>query len=117
MKISFLHDLAFQPNTHNPNIAKKVLIPSGQIPHLTGFTQAVFPPGEVASEHSHADMVEVFFVEKGQANIKINGKNITANAGTCITVETNEAHEVSNQSAANTIITYFGIVVSDANKD
>lgn len=111
MKISSLSTLLSEANSHNSNISKKVLITKGQIPHLTNFTQAVFPPGEVASEHSHQDMYEVFFVESGVANFKINGKIHQLKAGSCINVEPGDLHEVSNQSQQEVIITYFGVVI------
>lgn len=112
MKISSLYSLESQPNSHNLKISKKVLIQKGQVPHLTNLTQAVFPANELANEHTHQDMYEIFFVEKGTGEVKINGKIIQVQAGDCITVEPGDAHEIKNSSSENLTITYMGIEVN-----
>lgn len=112
MKLTSLKDIKPISNSHNPKVFKKVLITNGQIPNLTNFTQAVFPPGEIASEHSHSDMYEVFFIEEGQAQIKINGQVYPLSKGDCLTAEPGDSHEVSNPSDQEVIITYFGIEIS-----
>lgn len=111
MKIASLANLPAESNSHNPKVLKKVLIRNGQVPNLTTFAQAVFPPGEVASEHTHQDMYEIFFVDTGIATFKINGTPHQLEEGSCITVEPGEAHEVSNQSNTDIIITYFGVEI------
>ncbi len=112
MKISSLKHLQFEKNTHNPKISKKVLIRNGQVKNLTNFTQAVFPAGEVASEHVHQDMAEIFFVEKGHGKIRINGKLLALNEGDCITVEPGDKHELINSSKKDLIFYYLGVLVS-----
>ena len=111
MKMTKLNELLLEKNVHNPKITKKVMIKKGQIPNLTNFSQGYFPPGEIAYEHSHKDMYEVFFVEKGNCTIKINGKPYKLEPGSCLTAEPGDAHEVRNNSNEELILTYFGIEV------
>lgn len=112
MKISSLNKLPLEQNTHNPKISKKVLIRNGEVSNLTNFTKATFPPGEVAAEHVHKDMTEIFFVEKGHGQIKINGKLLPLNEGDCITVEPGDKHELINSSKKDLIFYYLGVLVS-----
>ena len=81
----------------------------GDLPHLTNFSQACFAPGQIASGHSHTDMSEVFFVESGLGNIRINGIDYQLKLGVCIAVEPGEIHEISNTGNTDLIITYFGL--------
>lgn len=111
MKLAILKQLPIESNVHNPKITKKILIRKGQIPHLTNLTQAIFPPGELASAHSHDDMFEIFFVEKGRGTIKINGKPYPLEEGTCVTVELGDTHELINSSSEDLVIMYMGIKV------
>ncbi len=109
MKISSLHNILVEKNSHNPKITKKVLIPKGAVPHLTNLTQATFPAGELANEHSHQDMYEIFFIEKGSGTITINSTPYSVSEGNCMTVEPGDAHEVANTSDEDLVITYMGI--------
>jgi hypothetical protein len=63
MKLTALSHLPNEQVSHNPAIQKKVMLRSGDLPHLTNFSQARFAPGQVAAAHAHQDMCEVFFVE------------------------------------------------------
>jgi quercetin dioxygenase-like cupin family protein len=109
MKITNLNQLPSQTVSHNPEIKKKVMLTSGDLPHLTNFSQAVFAPGQIASNHCHQDMSEVFFVQSGEGIICINGQNFTLNQGACIAVEVGEYHEITNTGNVDLVLTYFGI--------
>lgn len=111
MKIVKLTELSLDNNTHNPKISKKVMIKNGQIPHLTNFSQGYFPPGETVEEHSHKDMYEIFFIEKGTATFKINGEDHKLKSGSCLTVELGDRHEIRNDNGEELVITYFGVEV------
>lgn len=112
MRIIKLGDLTIEQNSHNPKITKQVMIKKGEIPHLTNLTQAIFPPQELANEHTHQDMYEVFFVEDGEGIIKINGTPHDISKGSCLTVEPGDAHEVINSGNTDLIITYMGIEIA-----
>ena len=101
-----------EKNVHNPQISKRVMIKNGQIPNLTNFSQGVFPPGELAPKHSHQDMYEVFLVERGSGTIKINDQPHRVEAGTCLTAEPGDAHEVINSGNEELVVTYFGIEIA-----
>ena len=109
MKITNLNRLSEQTVSHNPEIKKKVMLDFGDLPHLTNFSQATFSPGQVASNHCHQDMSEVFFVESGEGVISIDKKEFSLTPGTCIAVEVGEYHEITNTGKSDLVLTYFGI--------
>ncbi len=109
MKITDLSQLPQLNVSHNPAIKKKMMVAFGEIPHLTNFSQATFPPKQVANEHFHPDMYEVFLVESGEGIINIDGKEYPLTSGSCITVSPGEKHELKNSGTEDLIVTYFGI--------
>ncbi|QIZ73259.1 cupin domain-containing protein [Oxynema aestuarii] len=109
MKYIRLEDLAVKPVSHNQKINKKVIIEPGELPNLVYFSQATFPPGEIADGHAHSDMYEVFFVSEGRGTIRIGDRAYPLAPGTCIAVEPGEIHELINDSQENLVVTYFGI--------
>lgn len=109
MKLTKLENIDYTEVSHNASIKKKVLVKNGLIPHLTNFSIATFPPGEVANEHSHEDMTEVFFIQSGLAEMYIEGEVIELTEGSCITVEPNEKHELRNVGLNDLVVMYFGI--------
>jgi quercetin dioxygenase-like cupin family protein len=111
MQRSFIPTIPTETVSHNPAIGKKVMVRSGEIPHLTNFSQAVFPIGSIAPAHAHADMYEVFFVDSGRGSITIDGTEQSLTPGVCVTVAPGEVHEVSNTGDSALILTYFGVKV------
>lgn len=95
--------------SHNPEIAKRVLIANGRIPFLTNLSVATFRPGQVASAHAHDDMHEVFFVERGVGTFTIDGVEHVAAPGTCVAIDPGEVHEVANRGGDDLVVRYFGI--------
>lgn len=95
--------------SHNPEIRKRVMIANGAVPHLTNFSMAVFKPGQVADEHAHDSMWEVFYVEGGEATFTIDGKAFPAKPGTCVMIEPGEKHRVENTGDGDLVLRYFGI--------
>ena len=109
MKITNLNRLQEQTVSHNPEIKKKTMLISGDIAHLTNFSQAVFSSGQIASKHCHQDMDEVFFVESGTGIICVDDKDFSLTPGTCIAVRAGEYHEITNTGKIDLVLTYFGI--------
>lgn len=111
MKLVRLQDLQPEEVSHNGNIMKKVMLRNGEFGNVTNFAQGVVPPGEVAYEHRHEDMGEVFLVEAGRGEISVDGKTYELNPGTCVVVEPMEVHEIRNVGEADLVMTYFGIAI------
>jgi mannose-6-phosphate isomerase-like protein (cupin superfamily) len=109
MKIVSLIDLPERHVSHNPEIRKKVMLETHDLPHVTGFSQARFSPGLVASPHAHADMHEVFLVNVGAGMIRVDGEVHQLEAGTCVAVAPGEVHEVANTGSTDLVLTYFGV--------
>ena len=115
MKVSSIDSTPQLEVSHNPKLKKHELLSRGDIEQVTIFSRAIFPPGEIAGAHSHADMTEVFYVESGQGVISVNGKLITLKAGTCVVVEPKENHELKNIGSTDMVVLYFGIKIQPEN--
>lgn len=109
MKVVSIGDLPERQVSHNPEIKKKVMLERDDLPYVTGFSQATFGPGQVASPHAHADMYEVFFVEAGAGVIRVDGEDHPLELGTCVLVAPGEVHEVTSRGPDDLILTYFGV--------
>lgn len=110
MKRASLTELETESVSHNPAIQKKVMLRSGDLPHLTNFSQARFAPGQLSPAHEHTDMAEVFFVQSGQGTITIDGLCYALTPGVCIVVERGEIHEICNDGTEDLVLTYFGLL-------
>ena len=110
-----LNELPFEPVSHNPDIAKKVMLGNQAAPRLTNFSQAVFSPGQVAPGHFHEDMHEVFFVRRGRGLIVVDGVEHPLSADECVLVAPGEHHEVSNPYEEELGLLYFGL--TDGSKE
>lgn len=102
-------DLSWSDVSHNPAVQKQVFLRNGEVPHLTQFARSVFQPGQVAPGHSHDDMWEVFQVVSGVLTAEVDGVVHTLGAGSIITLQPGERHELSNQGTEELHLTYFGI--------
>jgi quercetin dioxygenase-like cupin family protein len=111
MKIGLLSEITPAGVSHNPAILKRVMVRNGTVPHLTNFTQSVFPPGEVAPEHSHDDMYEVFLVESGSGVFVVNGETQSVGPGSFVLIELGDSHAIKNDGVNDLVLTYFGIEV------
>ncbi|HFS85510.1 MAG TPA: cupin domain-containing protein [Epsilonproteobacteria bacterium] len=110
MHLSHLAHINETTVSHNEAIRKKVMVSNGEIPAITNFSRAVFPPGEIAFAHKHTDMTEIFYIVSGAGQMVLNDEVIELPAGACITVEPNETHELSNAGKTEMIVLYFGVV-------
>lgn len=111
MKLIRLNEIPEKGVSHNAAIRKRVIVGSGEIPRIANYARAVFPPGETAGSHLHNDMAEVFTVESGSGEIRINDVAYVFAAGTTVVVEPGEVHEISNTGPSELVVSYFGIVV------
>ncbi|CAN0162136.1 unnamed protein product, partial [Ectocarpus sp. 12 AP-2014] len=57
----------------------QTMILNGQVPHLTGFTRAVFSPGDEVELHWHTSMDEVFYAAEGKGTIEVDGTVVQVN--------------------------------------
>ena len=111
MKHVNLDALPEQAVSHNPAIKKKIMLHPGEVPHVTGFSQASFPPGEVAHLHLHDDMHEVFYVMRGNGVMRVDDNEFPLSEGSCIQEAPGETHEIINNGKTNLVICYFGVEV------
>jgi len=97
------------PVSHQPAIFKRVLLGTGELPGLAGFSQAVFAPGDVAPGHRHRDMWEVFFVRAGRGTIRVDGVESALEEDDCWVIEPGESHEIRNDGDTALVLLYFGL--------
>lgn len=109
MKIVSLADVPAEGVSHNPEIEKRVMLRRGDVPHLTNFSRTRLAPGQVASAHEHADMHEVFYVERGAGVMKVDDEELRLEAGVCVAVAPGERHEIANTGEDNLVLCYFGV--------
>jgi len=109
MKIVLLEQLVREAVSHNPRIGKQVFLRRGEVPRLTGFARAVFPPGEAAGSHVHPDMSEVFLVVSGTGLLRGDQGEEALVPGHCVAVSPGEPHEFVNNGEEDLVLVYFGI--------
>ncbi len=109
MKIVSLSELPEEGVSHNPEIKKKVMLKSGEVPNLTNFSQARFQSGQSAGIHVHKDMYEIFFIEGGEGIIRVGDKEYQVKKGFCVMVEPGEVHDIINRASSELMVTYFGL--------
>ena len=85
------------------------MLQAGELPHLTGFSQARFPAGEIAGGHQHDDMYEIFYVEQGHGLIRVDNREIVLEPGVCISVAPGEYHEIESTGNEELVVNYFGV--------
>lgn len=111
MKLIHLDQVPITQVSHNAKIARKRYLGNDEIQNITNFSMAIFPPGEIANEHSHPDMVEVFYVLSGQATMTVDGVCHKLSKGSCIKIDCNEQHELKNVGDHDLEVLYFGTLV------
>ncbi len=109
MIIKSLTDILADPSPNNYLIKLKGMLGANEVPKLNKFIQATFPAGTKARNHKHDDMYEIFFINKGLGEVKINDDIIQFKADDCIVVEPNEFHEFRNTGSDDLVMTYFGV--------
>lgn len=109
MKRVTLADVPEEGVSHDPEIRKRVLLRRGDVSRLTNFSRATFLPGQAACAHSHTNMSEVFFVERGAGVIRVDGAEHALAPGVCVAVSPGEEHEVVNTGGGELVLLYFGV--------
>jgi mannose-6-phosphate isomerase-like protein (cupin superfamily) len=93
-------------------VRKRVLLRAGQLPPVTQFAEARFPPGEGVAAHAHADMGEVFLVVDGRGTFTVDGVAHEAGPGDCVAVGPGETHALVNSGSDDWVLVYFGVVAA-----
>ena len=96
--------------SHNARVRKREILYNGEIGSISNYARAIFPPGENAGAHSHEDMTEVFTVESGCGEIRVDDVAYVFSDGMTVVVEPGEVHEIINTGSSNLVVTYFGVI-------
>jgi mannose-6-phosphate isomerase-like protein (cupin superfamily) len=110
MKLIKISEIPETGVSHNARVRKREMLYDGEVGPITNYARAVFPPGEHAVAHHHEDMTEVFTVESGCGEIRIDDVAYVFSAGVTVVVEPGEVHEIINTGTSELIITYFGVL-------
>lgn len=108
-----LRSLAAAPEegvSHDPAIAKRVLLRGGEVPHLAQLARTRLSPGQSTSPHAHADMHEVFLVQSGAGELVVDGAVHPLTPGTCAVVEPGEEHVLRCTGPEALELLYFTLV-------
>lgn len=114
MKIIDIAQLPLMEISHNPRVKKQTILKPLEIEHITLFSIAYFPPGEVADAHVHPDMVEIFMVRSGTGVIRIGNDSHVLISGRCVVVAPNELHEIENTGREILEVQCLGVRSSQA---
>jgi len=106
---SQLQDLPWEEVSHNPAIKKRVFLRNGDLGPITQLAQAVFQPGDIAPGHVHLDMGEVFLVLSGTLTIDVAGDITSHPSGACLSLHSNERHELSNRGSEDLVLLTLGV--------
>jgi len=106
-----MDELQEQGVSHNARIRKRQILKNGAVGPITNYARAVFPPGEKVGAHGHDDMAEVFTVESGCGEIRIDDVAYVFSAGLTVVVEPGEVHEIINTGGSELVVTYFGVLM------
>jgi mannose-6-phosphate isomerase-like protein (cupin superfamily) len=109
MKKVSLRELPHEGVSHDPQIAKQVLLRRGDVPHLNAFSRATLAPGQSARSHQHPDMFEVFWVEAGVGRMQTADDEHQLAHGVCIVVEPGETHQITNTGSSDLALLYFSV--------
>eukprot|EP00903_Cladosiphon_okamuranus_P016634 g15342.t1 len=113
-----LNELKSVPVNHDGSGAmKQTMILNGQVPHLTGFSRAVFAPGDEVELHWHKSKDEVFYSTEGKGVIEVDGAVVQLTPGTCVHVAAGQKHSLKNIGDTEMVVIYFGISVEPAEAD
>ena len=108
--------------SHGPRdsvVRKRSLIGSSTIPHITGFSQAIFPPSSSVERHVHESKFETFFCKEGTGKFVIGAAEQPSAAdevldlrpGACVTVSPTFYHSIENTGEVDMVLLYFGVAV------
>ena len=111
MKIVQLDDLRPEGLAHDPDIIKRVLLREDELPASVRLSHAVFKPGQKASAHTHDDLIEVFYLLSGSAEVIVNGVAHALKQGGCLRVDAGETHELINAGVNDMAVIYFGLKI------
>jgi len=109
MKFIERKTLPAQMVSHNRAIPKYSFCENGCVPNMIYFSQAEFPPGEIATAHRHIDMTELFYVVSGEGEIEVDGLVQPLCSGNCVVIEPGELHEVRNTGLQTLILLCQGL--------
>ena len=110
--------------SHGPEespVRKRCLVGPSLVPNVTGFSQAVIPPGSSVERHVHVSKYETFHCLKGRGRFIVGrcespsdeDQDFELEAGSCITVAPQFWHSVHNTSSdEDLILLYFGVSCS-----
>lgn len=103
--------------SHDPDIAKKVILRNGDIPNITQISKTVLNPGQATSQHTHRDMTEIYTFRSGTAEFHVDGKISCIEGPATVVIEAGEVHSVVNISKSPLSFYYIGVLTSETCHD
>jgi mannose-6-phosphate isomerase-like protein (cupin superfamily) len=111
MKLFSLDETPYEPVSHDPGLKKKVLT-RGTLPHVKHVSHLILQPEDRASEHVHADDIEVIYCIRGEAEFLIKGERISIWKGHLIFIEPGEVHSIPRVNKETELL-YFRVTLKD----
>lgn len=97
---------------------KRVLLKSGEVPHLMQFATSVSWDGcnTAIDPHVHGTMYEIYFIRGGHATFTIGGETFIGGPGDLIVVPPKMSHSYVVADGEVLDLAYFGIATGDKPK-
>jgi len=111
MKLTHLNQVEPAGLSHDADISKRILFSEADMPASVRLSHAVFKPGQQASAHAHAELVEVFYVISGCGEMIVDGGRHPLYAGSAIRIDAGEIHALINTGDDELCVIYFGLMV------
>jgi len=109
MKLVNLSEIESEGLSHDADILKRVLLDESDLPGSVRLSHALFRPGQKASVHAHTALYEVFYLLGGSGHIVVDGVSHELEQGSCIRIDPDEEHELSNTGETDMTVLYFGL--------
>lgn len=103
-RVSQISDVLAEGFSHNPEIAKQVLLRAGIINHLQQLAVATLKPDQRTTMHFHEDLDEVFVVLSRSGVAEIDGDECTLAIGNCVHIT--PAAYIPSRTAANACLCF-----------
>ncbi len=119
MRFIAAEDRPFVPAAHenpdDPGVWKKVLLKRDDLINgrVQMFNWAKLPPGKTFAAHFHEDMLEIFIMLSGQAEIRVNDDTRTMAAGDTVVIDPREVHTMWNEGEQDAEYLAVGIATGE----
>ncbi len=98
-----------EPVSHDPHLAKRVLLRAGEVAGILQLAHCRLPAGRGVTPHAHERMTEVFVVVRGRGWAIVGRRRLRLERMDCVVIEPGERHRVQAAPDSALELVYFGL--------